>query len=86
MLKTLLLEAYSREYPTPRLLAKDIKQRLHDGEIVSYGLDAYCMMLERVTEYLTAIEDATRLDWCVDVSISKFVKTEPRTRLRGLAS
>ena len=53
---------YSWEYPNPRLLAKDIKQRLHDGEIVSFGLDPYCMMLERVTEYLTAIEDFTRLD------------------------
>ncbi|EBQ5112567.1 class I adenylate cyclase, partial [Salmonella enterica] len=62
VLKTLLLEAYSWEYPNPRLLAKDIKQRLHDGEIVSFGLDPYCMMLERVTEYLTAIEDPTRLD------------------------
>lgn len=50
------------EYPNPRLLAKDIKQRLHDGEIVSFGLDPYCMMLERVTEYLTAIEDPTRTD------------------------
>ncbi|MGQ7195685.1 class I adenylate cyclase, partial [Escherichia sp. HC-TM1] len=29
---------------------------------VSFGLDPYCMMLERVTEYLTAIEDFTRLD------------------------
>ena len=48
VLKTLLLEAYSWEYPNPRLLAKDIKQRLHDGEIVSFGLDPYCMMLERV--------------------------------------
>lgn len=62
MLKTLLLEAYSREYPNNRLLAKDIKQRLHDGEIVSFGLDPYCMMLERVTTYLQAIEDETRLD------------------------
>ncbi len=35
VLKTLLLEAYSWEYPNNRLLAKDIKQRLHDGEIVS---------------------------------------------------
>ncbi|VEB03086.1 adenylate cyclase [Klebsiella pneumoniae] len=62
MLKTLLLEAYSWEYPNNRLLAKDIKQRLHDGEIVSFGLDPYCMMLERVTTYLQAIEDETRLD------------------------
>lgn len=62
VLKTLLLEAYSWEYPNNRLLAKDIKQRLHDGEIVSFGLDPYCMMLERVTAYLQAIEDDTRLD------------------------
>ncbi|AXF77863.1 class I adenylate cyclase [Erwinia tracheiphila] len=62
VLKTLLLEAYSWEYPQTRLLAMDIKQRLHDGEIVSYGLDPYCMMLERVTHYLTSIEDTARLD------------------------
>lgn len=62
VLKTLLLEAYPWEYPQTRLLAMDIKQRLHDGEIVSYGLDPYCMMLERVTHYLTSIEDTARLD------------------------
>ncbi len=62
VLKTLLLEAYSWEYPNSQLLAMNIKQRLHNGEIVSYGLDPYCMMLERVTDYLTQINDATRLD------------------------
>ncbi|AIX75213.1 class I adenylate cyclase [Pantoea sp. PSNIH4] len=62
VLKTLLLEAYSWEYPRTRLLAMDIKQRLHDGEIVSFGLDSYCMMLERVTQYLISIDDHARLD------------------------
>ncbi|WP_411705310.1 class I adenylate cyclase [Edaphovirga cremea] len=62
VLKTLLLEAYSWEYPNTQLLAMDIKQRLHQDEIVSFGLDAYCMMLERVTHYLTQINDLTRLD------------------------
>ncbi|MEA1062645.1 class I adenylate cyclase [Erwinia sp. HR93] len=62
VLKTLLLEAYSWEYPNTRLLAEDIKQRLHDGEIVSFGLDPYCMMLERVTYYLQQIQDEARLD------------------------
>ncbi|PHY65386.1 class I adenylate cyclase [Serratia marcescens] len=62
VLKTLLLEAYSSEYPNTQLLATDIKHRLHQGEIVSFGLDAYCMMLERVTRYLTDINDTTRLD------------------------
>jgi len=62
VLKTLLLEAYSWEYPNTQLLAMDIKQRLHQGEIVCFGLDSYCMMLERVTRYLTQVEDFTRLD------------------------
>ena len=62
VLKTLLLEAYSWEYPDTRLLAVEIKQHLHDGEIVSYGLDSYCMMLERVTRYLQSIDDHARLD------------------------
>ncbi|ACT14994.1 class I adenylate cyclase [Pectobacterium aroidearum] len=62
VLKTLLLEAYSWEYPDTSLLSTEIKKRLHDGEIVSFGLDPYCMMLDRVTHYLTAINDPTRLD------------------------
>ncbi|QPW28711.1 class I adenylate cyclase [Edwardsiella ictaluri] len=62
VLKTLLLEAYSWEYPNTELLAMDIKQRLHKGEIVSFGLDPYCMMLDRVTHYLEQIGDHARLD------------------------
>jgi adenylate cyclase class 1 len=62
VLKTLLLETYSWEYPNTSLLAMDIKKRLHQGEIVCFGLDSYCMMLDRVTRYLTQVEDTTRLD------------------------
>ncbi len=62
VLKTLLLETYSWQYPDTRLLSMDIKARLHKGEIVAFGLDPYCMMLDRVTEYLTQIGDPTRLD------------------------
>ncbi|MFY3758038.1 class I adenylate cyclase [Escherichia coli] len=36
VLKTLLLEAYSWEYPNTQLLATSIKQRLHAGEIVCW--------------------------------------------------
>lgn len=62
VLKILLLEAYYWEYPHTELLAMHIKQRLHNGEIVAYGLDPYCMMLERVTCYLIQVNDMTRLD------------------------
>ncbi|WP_340609954.1 class I adenylate cyclase [Xenorhabdus bharatensis] len=62
VLKSLLLEAYSWEYPKSKLLATEMKQHFHEGSIVSYGLDAYSMMLDRVTHYLTATNDMTRLD------------------------
>ncbi len=45
------------------------------------------MMLERVTTYLQAIEDETRLDLvrrCFYLKVWR--KTQPRTRLRRLAS
>ncbi|MBC8944406.1 MULTISPECIES: class I adenylate cyclase [Xenorhabdus] len=62
VLKSLLLEAYSWEYPNGKLLAMEMKQHFHDGSIVSFGLDAYSMMLDRVTRYLTDTNDTTRLD------------------------
>ncbi|MXP67647.1 class I adenylate cyclase [Pantoea sp. Aalb] len=62
VIKTLLLEAYSWEYPNTQSLAMDVKQRLHNGEIVCFGLDSYCMMLERVTKYLISVDDMSRLD------------------------
>ncbi|GKX61080.1 adenylate cyclase [Leminorella grimontii] len=62
VLKTLLLEAYSWEYPQSQLLALEIKRRLHSGDLDSFSLDSYYMMLERVTTYLVAIGDDARLD------------------------
>ena len=62
VLKSLLLEAYSCEYPETELLALEMKRCLHSGDIISCGLDAYSMMLGRVTRYLTSVGDETRLD------------------------
>lgn len=62
VLKTLLLEAYSWEYPNSQLLSMEIKQHLHNGELVDFGFDAYCLMLDRVTRYLTESNDTARLD------------------------
>ncbi|MHD0454638.1 class I adenylate cyclase, partial [Serratia nevei] len=62
VLKSILLESYSWDYPNGKLLAMEFKRHLHAGEIVCYGLDSYCLMLERVTRYLTEINDLTRLD------------------------
>ncbi len=80
VLKTLLLEAYSWEYPHTELLAMKIKQRLHDGEIISFGLDPYCILLERLTYYLTQISDTTRLDMvcrCFYLKASEKLSQDP---------
>lgn len=62
VLKTLLLEAYSWEYPQTNLLALEIKKRLQESEFLSTNIDSYHIMLERVTDYLNAIGDTSRLD------------------------
>jgi adenylate cyclase class 1 len=86
VLKTLLLEAYSWEYPNTQLLAMDIKQRLHDGEIICFGLDPYCMMLERVTHYLTSVDDQPRLDLvrrCFYLKVCEKLSTEDHQHRTG---
>ncbi|WED21770.1 class I adenylate cyclase [Vibrio sp. JC009] len=62
VLKAILLEAYSWEYPHTQLLSIDYKRRFfaHDPDL--YSMDAYYLMLEKVTRYLERIRDTKRLD------------------------
>ncbi len=62
VLKAILLEAYSWEYPNTQLLSLDTKRRFFAHEPDLYGMDAYYLMLEKVTRYLERIGDTTRLD------------------------
>ncbi|WP_261816372.1 class I adenylate cyclase [Vibrio gallicus] len=62
VLKAILLEAYSWEYPNTQLLSIDTKRRFFAGTPDLYGMDAYCIMLEKVTRYLERIGDQKRLD------------------------
>ncbi len=62
VLKAILLEAYSWEYPNTQLLSLDTKRRFFTHEPDLYGMDAYYLMLEKVTRYLERIGDETRLD------------------------
>lgn len=61
VIKSLLLEAYSAEYPNTKLLAMEIKSHLHKGEIISSGLDAYIIMLRKISAYLVSKGDYKRL-------------------------
>ncbi|RSD30380.1 class I adenylate cyclase [Vibrio pectenicida] len=62
VLKAILLEAYSWEYPQTQLLSIDTKRRFFTHEPDLYGMDAYYLMLEKVTRYLERIGDDARLD------------------------
>ncbi|WP_026971251.1 class I adenylate cyclase [Aliagarivorans marinus] len=62
VLKTLLMEAYSSEYPNTALLAVEAKRIAQEGREFELTQDAYYLMLAKVTDYLESIEDYPRLD------------------------
>ncbi|MDR9825282.1 class I adenylate cyclase [Vibrio sp. FNV 38] len=62
VLKAILLEAYSWEYPNTQLLSLDSKRRFFAQEPDLYGMDSYYLMLEKVTRYLERIGDTERLE------------------------
>ncbi|KLV06075.1 MULTISPECIES: class I adenylate cyclase [Photobacterium] len=62
VLKAILLEAYSWEYPHTQLLSVDGKRRFFAIDRTEFCMDAYYLMLEKVTRYLQRINDHRRLD------------------------
>jgi adenylate cyclase class 1 len=62
VLKAILLEAYSWEYPNTQLLSLDSKRRFFAEEPNLYSMDSYYLMLEKVTRYLERINDYPRLE------------------------
>ncbi|MGO4999956.1 class I adenylate cyclase [Oceanisphaera sp. W20_SRM_FM3] len=62
VLKTILMEAYSHEYPDTQLLCRDLKAHLQEADQLDERQDHYLLMLEKVTSYLTSINDEKRLD------------------------
>ncbi|MBF0752516.1 MULTISPECIES: class I adenylate cyclase [unclassified Pasteurella] len=64
VLKILLLEAYSKEYPNTRLIARQFKEDLFSGNTTPvHHFDPYIAILIKVTEYLTALSEFKRLDF-----------------------
>ncbi|WP_019616414.1 class I adenylate cyclase [Psychromonas ossibalaenae] len=62
VLKTILMEAYSWEYPNTELIAMSYKKSFQEQDHYDENLDPYCLMLEKVTSYLTSINDSKRLE------------------------
>ena len=62
ILKILLMEAYSRDYPHPHWLAQQAKEAIYAGVNDPDQLDAYILLYRRVDAYLRGIDDPDRLD------------------------
>lgn len=62
ILKLLLLESYSHDYPHTKIISQIFKQRLHQGDM-HYHYDAYLCMLDQVADYLSRQQDYQRLDF-----------------------
>ena len=64
VLKILLLEAYSKEYPNTCLIARTFKRDLLSGcANPDHHFDPYIAILSKVTQYLTALSEFKRLDF-----------------------
>jgi len=62
VLKTLLLEAYSWEYPDNKVVAYYVKSLIQQNDMRYSYLDSYYMMFNKVTHYLASIGDTARLN------------------------
>ena len=62
VLKLLLVEAYSRDYPNIRWLCQEAKAAIYDGVLDLDALDPYILMYRRVEQYLLAREEPERLE------------------------
>lgn len=60
-LKILLMEVYANEYPHTKLLSTVLKSRMYSSNGYSLRLDAYYLMFKKVSSYLRAKHDTTRL-------------------------
>lgn len=62
VIKILLLECYSWEFPNTRLISHQFKLDLLQDRTVNHHFDPYMAMLDKVTHYLTVTNDPERLD------------------------
>ena len=72
-LKTILMEAYSWEYPRTELISTAYKKSFQEQDFYDENLDSYCLMLSKVSEYLISINDLQRLEL---VRVCFYFKTE----------
>ena len=62
VLKLLLMESYTGEYPAPDLLCRRFKRAVYAGEVDVDELDPYVLMVRKLEQYLNARGETERLE------------------------
>lgn len=62
VLKLLLLEVYASDFPNVTSLAHQYKSAIHNGSVELNELDPYVMLYRRIESYLSAHNEASRLE------------------------
>ena len=73
LLKAILMEAYSKEYPNVQLISTCYKENFQAATDYNEQHDPYCLILEKVCSYLKSIRDVERLNL---VCIAFYFKTK----------
>ena len=60
VLKILLMEAYSNDYPQTKLLSSELKEYMHSHDGYSLDLDSYYLMYLKVSNYLQELQEQTK--------------------------
>lgn len=86
VLKILVMEAYSDEFPNTELLALQSKRRFQTHQEYGLFLDPYYLMLDKVTRYLSSQGDTSRLDLarrCFYLKVNEPLSQPPRNNTQG---
>lgn len=62
VIKILLMEIYSAEYPQTQLVSMVLKDKMHHGENCGMNLDSYYMVFEKISRFLRNHNDYERLE------------------------
>lgn len=87
LLKLLLMESYSGEYPKPKWLCTVLKAAVYEGSVDIHELDSYLLMYRKVEAYLLNRQEYDRLDLarqCFYLKINELlsVRTSPSSARR----
>ena len=86
LLKLLLIEAYSRDYPKIRWLCQEAKASIYSGTLDLDALDPYVLMYNRVEQYLLSRDEGERLELarrCFYFKAEQSLGTKSRSRKRA---